>query len=283
MKKINEMIDHVMLEEPASYRPYLGMSQIGNPDERMLWLNFRWCLPPNSFEPRISRIMDLGQHLEDIIVDYLKKAQGFEVFEKDKNGKQYTASLLGDHFSGHIDGVIKGLPTVKSPAILEIKTANDKRFNNLTSEGSYERWSMEYEAQVHCYMGAFKLDKCLALVYNKNNSDIYTEVINKDEEIFQSMLAKARRIITSENPPESLIPETDWRIKSLAKESRDVYMQRAYPQEKNCRNCKHSKPLIDSSGATWLCNKGQEISNPKMQRRACQDHEWITGLTPLPF
>ena len=249
----------------------------------MLWLNFRWCLPPNSFEPRVSRILDLGQHLEDIIVDYLKKAQGFEVFEKDKNGKQYTASLLGDHFSGHIDGVIKGLPTVKSPAILEIKTANDKRFNNLTSEGSYERWSMEYEAQVHCYMGAFKLDKCLALVYNKNNSDIYTEVINKDEEIFQSMLTKARRIITSENPPESLIPETDWRIKSLAKESRDVYMQRAYPQEKNCRNCKYSKPLIDSSGATWLCNKGQEISNPKMQKRACQDHEWITGLTPLPF
>lgn len=283
MKKINEMIDHVMLEEPASYRPYLGMSQIGNPDERMLWLNFRWCLPPNSFEPRVSRILDLGQHLEDIIVDYLKKTQGFEVFEKDKKGKQYTASLLGDHFSGHIDGVIKGLPALKSPAILEIKTANDKRFNNLTSEGSYERWSMEYEAQVHCYMGAFKLDKCLALVYNKNNSDIYTEVINKDEEIFQSMLAKARRIITSENPPESLVPETDWRIKNLAKESRDVYMQRAYPQEKNCRNCKHSKPLIDSSGATWLCNKGQEISNPKMQRRACQDHEWITGLTPLPF
>ena len=244
MKKINEMIDHVMLEEPASYRPYLGMSQIGNPDERMLWLNFRWCLPPNSFEPRVSRILDLGQHLEYIIVDYLKKTQGFEVFEKDKKGKQYTASLLGDHFSGHIDGVIKGLPAVKSPAILEIKTANDKRFNNLTSEGSYERWSMEYEAQVHCYMGAFKLDKCLALVYNKNNSDIYTEVINKDEEIFQSMLTKARRIITSENPPESLVPETDWRIKNLAKESRDVYMQRAYPQEKNCRNCKHSKPLI---------------------------------------
>ena len=67
MKKINEMIDHVMLEEPASYRPYLGMSQIGNPDERMLWLNFRWCLPPNSFEPRVSRILDLGQQLEDII------------------------------------------------------------------------------------------------------------------------------------------------------------------------------------------------------------------------
>ena len=111
MKKINEMIDHVMLEEPASYRPYLGMSQIGNPDERMLWLNFRWCLPPNSFEPRVSRILDLGQHLEDIIVDYLKKAQGFEVFEKDKNGKQYTASLLGDHFSGPVSYTHLTLPT----------------------------------------------------------------------------------------------------------------------------------------------------------------------------
>ena len=100
MKKINEMIDHVMLEEPASYRPYLGMSQIGNPDERMLWLNFRWCLPPNSFEPRISRILDLGQHLEDIIVDYLKKTQGFEVFEKDKKGKHNSHTYFSPYMPG---------------------------------------------------------------------------------------------------------------------------------------------------------------------------------------
>ena len=143
---------------------------------------------------------------------------------------------------------------------------------------------MEYEAQVHCYMGAFNLDKSLALVYNKNNSEIYTEVIAKNEEIYQSMLIKAERIITSEQPPESLVPETDWRIKSMAKGSRDVYMQRAYPAKKNCRNCKYSKPLIDVSGATWVCNKGQrKLLNPKMQAKACENHEWITGLVPLPF
>ena len=284
MSKLNEMIDHVMLAEPNDYRPYLGMSQIGNPDERMLWLNFRWCLEPNQFEPRVSRIMDLGTVLEDIIVGYLEKVKELEVFTKDKKGNQYTASLLGDHFSGHIDGVIKNVPDNLEPMILEIKTANDKRFNNLVSEGSYERWSMEYEAQVHCYMGAFNLDKSLALVYNKNNSEIYTEVIAKDEEIYQSMLIKAERIITSEQPPESLVPETDWRIKSMAKGSRDVYMQRAYPAKKNCRNCKYSKPLIDVSGATWVCNKGQrKLLNPKMQAKACENHEWITGLVPLPF
>ena len=84
MSKLNEMIDHVMLAEPNDYRPYLGMSQIGNPDERMLWLNFRWWLEPNQFEPRVSRIMDLGTVLEDIIVGYLEKAKELEVFTKDK-------------------------------------------------------------------------------------------------------------------------------------------------------------------------------------------------------
>tara|TARA_R100000700_G_C3157131_1_gene134108 strand:+ start:239 stop:1090 length:852 start_codon:yes stop_codon:yes gene_type:complete len=283
MSEVNNMIDHVMLSEPEKRRPYLGMSQIGNPDERMLWLNFRWCLEPTNFEPRISRILDLGNLLEDQIVDYLKKIEDIEVFEKDKRGNQYTASLLGDHFSGHIDGVVKGMPEEEQPMILEIKTANEKRFNNLVSEKSYERWSMEYEAQIHCYMGAFNLDKSLALVYNKNNSDIYTEVIDKNEEMYKSMVEKARRIITAEQPPESLIPETDWRIKNMPKGSRDVYMQREYPTEKNCRNCKYSQPIIEASGATWRCNKDQRMLNVKMQAEECKDHEWITGLTPLPF
>ena len=75
MSEVNNMIDHVMLSEPEKPRPYLGMSQIGNPDERMLWLNFRWCLEPTNFEPRISRILDLGNLLEDQIVDYLKRIE----------------------------------------------------------------------------------------------------------------------------------------------------------------------------------------------------------------
>jgi hypothetical protein len=69
----------------------------------------------------------------------------------------------------------------------------------------------------------------------------------------------------------------------MPKGSRDVYMQREYPTEKNCRNCKYSQPIIEASGATWRCNKNQKMLNAKMQAEECKDHEWITGLTPLPF
>ena len=74
MSKINKMIDHVMLSEPPKYRPYLGMSQIGNPDERMLWLNFRWCLPPNKFEPRVSRILRTCQSMMMILWSWKLRA-----------------------------------------------------------------------------------------------------------------------------------------------------------------------------------------------------------------
>ena len=286
MSKINKMIDHVMLSEPPKYRPYLGMSQIGNPDERMLWLNFRWCLPPNKFEPRVSRILELGNVIEDVVVDYLKKADGVEVFTEDKKGDQFKASLLGDHFSGHIDGVVKNLPEHDDDSmVLEVKSSNDRRFNNLVSEGSYERWSLEYEAQVHCYMGSFKLPKSLALVYNKNNSDIYTEVIKYNHDLFVSLIEKAKRIITSPEPPDLFLSENDWKVKNLPKESREVYLGRAEPEFKNCRNCKHSKPMIEVSGATWRCGKKGVLLNPKQQmdKKNCPDHELIFGLIPTPF
>ena len=59
MSEVNNMIDHVMLSEPEKRRPYLGMSQIGNPDERMLWLNFRWCLEPTNFDNCFSNFKTL--------------------------------------------------------------------------------------------------------------------------------------------------------------------------------------------------------------------------------
>ena len=169
--------------------------------------------------------------------------------------------------------------------VLEVKSSNDRRFNNLVSENSYERWSLEYEAQVHCYMGAFKLPKSLALVYNKNNSDIYSEVIKYNDELFQSLIEKAKRIITSPEPPDLFLSENDWKVKNLPKESREVYLGRTEPPFKNCRNCKHSKPIIEVSGATWRCGKKGVLLNPKQQmdKKNCPDHELIFGLIPTPF
>ena len=64
-------------------------------------------------------------------------------------------------------------------------------------------------------MGAFKLPKSLALVYNKNNSDIYSEVIKYNDELFQSLIEKAKRIITSPEPADLFLSENDWKVKNL--------------------------------------------------------------------
>ena len=133
-------------------------------------------------------------------------------------------------------------------------------------------------------MGAFKLPKSLALVYNKNNSDIYTEVIKYNHDLFVSLIEKAKRIITAPEPPDLFLSENDWKVKNLPKESREVYLGRAEPEFKNCRNCKHSKPMIEVSGATWRCGKKGVLLNPKQQmdKKNCPDHELIFGLIPTP-
>jgi len=63
-------------------------------------------------------------------------------------------------------------------------------------------------------MGLFKFDRCIAIVYNKNNSDLYTEIIEYDSIAFDSLIEKAKSILLAETPPDNYIPETDYRIKS---------------------------------------------------------------------
>ena len=63
-------------------------------------------------------------------------------------------------------------------------------------------------------MGLFKIDHCIAIVYNKNNSALYTEVIDFDYLKFEMFMEKAENILKTKTPPENHIPLTDYRIRS---------------------------------------------------------------------
>ena len=178
---INHLLDEVETNNKQPRRFYLGISGIGNPNQRLLWMRYRWLMP-DEWEPRVLRLLDLGNVVEDHLIEKLRKIPGATIYDVQKDGRQFETKAFGGHLKGHIDGVAKNLPGLKpnKPYLLEFKTANDNRFNKLEKLGSYCNWSEEYDAQIHLYMGLFKLDHCIAIVYNKNNSALYTEIIDFD-------------------------------------------------------------------------------------------------------
>jgi len=278
--QIFDQIDEKIVELETRYRNHLGMSGIGDDDERKLWLGFRHCLN-SSFEGRMLRLFNLGHRIEEQVVDDIKRTKVISVAAEDQDGNQFSASLLGGHFAGSCDGLLRGVfpePDEEKIVLLEIKSANDKRFKQLQKERDYGGWSETYRWQIHCYMGALSLTHALVVVVNKNTSEIYSEIIPFDLSIWEKAQEKAKRIICSDTPPPPSRAESDWRMKNESSVYQDVYFKRRLPQSVNCRNCINSKPVVESHGATWYCSRSKRALTFEEQHAGCDDHLWIPAL-----
>ena len=278
---IFDQIDEVIANKENRHRGHLGFSGIGDDDEYKMWMGFRWCLP-STFGGRMLRLFDLGQRIEEQIVDNIKDSGLISIASHDKDGNQFRASFFGGHFAGSCDGLLKGVlpsPEEELVLLLEVKSANDKRFKELVKLESYEAWSETYRWQIHSYMGALGLTKCMVVVMNKNNSEIYSEVIEYNAAIWERAQEKAERIICSDVPlKDTQRSEKDWRMKNEPDLYKDIYYGRRLPESVNCRNCVHSKPLTESNGAVWLCKKRNHALSLDEQRAGCDKHMWIPEL-----
>ena len=282
MTIVHELLDQVELDEEQYQRFYLGISGIGNPNQRLVWMRYRWLMP-NDWEPRVLRLLDLGNVVEDDLIKKLRKIPGASIYDVDKNGKQFETKALGGHVKGHIDGVASNLPGLDqdNPYLLEFKTANDNRFKNLNKIGSYCEWSDEYAAQLHLYMGFFKFKHAIAIVYNKNNSDLYTEIVEFDKDLFDALIEKAKNVLLSESPPENYIPETDYRIRSYMTPGQQAsYLGRALPAKIHCRSCRFAKVDIDKKDAHWHCTQHDKKISTDRQTKGCNRHNYIPELIP---
>ena len=263
------------------HRMHMGMSIIGD-NPRKLWLMFRWSFPLID-NGRILRLFDLGNRIEDQVVEALKKSS-IKVSALDKDGKQYRCSYLAGHLGGSTDGVVKNVDSENPEEVmlLEVKSANNNRFNELQQSESYEQWSFNYATQIQCYMAAFNLKRALVVVYNKNDSSLYTEIVDAREGVLEEMVDKARKIITATKPPESPYSPTDYRIKKfMSAKEQAIYNLERLPDDVNCRNCKFSEPVMEGDGG-WRCNKKNTMLAEEAQRNHCDDHIRLTALVNLP-
>lgn len=180
-------------------RTYLGMSAIGDPCERKLWLGFRG-FAPKSVEGRGAMIFDLGHCVEDRVVHWLTAA-GYRV-----EGQQEGFTAHGGFFRGHCDGIIHGV--TQRPHVLEIKSANARKFKMFRDSG-VQKTSPTYWCQAQCYMGYANLDRALFVIQCKDNSDIYTERVYFQRDAFDALHARAAGIIHGNDvPPRSFDQES---------------------------------------------------------------------------
>jgi|TARA_R110000751_G_scaffold35053_1_gene86495 hypothetical protein len=278
---IFKKVDQWLEDNNEQHRGHLGFSVIGDDDEHKLWMNFHWCLP-NSFEGRMLRLFDLGNRIEDQVVENIRDSKVMAIASHDKDGNQFRASTLGGHFSGSCDGLLRAVlppPDEEEVILLEIKSANDKRWNELEKLGDYELWSETYRWQIHGYMGVFGLTKCMVVVVNKNNSKIYSQIIEYNPGIWEKAQERAERIIGSDSPiDKGRKSEKDWRLKGESKTYFDIYFRKRFPESVNCRNCAFSKPLTSTNGATWICTRSDKVLDIETQRSACKNHLWNPKL-----
>lgn len=274
VQKIFEAYKKAGDAEPT--RGYLGASIIGHSCERYLWYCFRQCCSP-SFLGRLYRLFETGDREEGRMVANLRSI-GCEVHEFDSNGNQFEVTALGGHFSGHMDGCALEIPEAhKTWHVLEFKTHNNKSFNKLVKEGVKKSKPQHY-AQMQTYMHLTGMKRALYLATNKDTDELYSERVKYDRVFCGDLLEKAKRIITSYEPPPRAFNRRDYYECGWC-DAREICwgpsrQNMVLPiKQLSCRQCCHATPLINGSGARWSCKK-----HSFMVGETCEDHLCLPGL-----
>ena len=93
--------------------------------------------------------------------------------------------------------------------IIEVKTANDSNFKQFVKDG-LKKWNARYYAQVQAYMGMSYINSTYVIVLNKNNSDIWDERIEFDEDFYESLKIKAQTIYEAKSAPPRISKSPIW-------------------------------------------------------------------------
>lgn len=248
------------------HRSHMGASLIGGECARAIWYNFRWATK-SKFEGRLLRLFNRG-HLEEARFIAMLLMIGCEIFQQDENGNQFRISHAEGHFGGSGDGVAVGIPDLPpgTAALTEFKTHNDKSFSELKAKGVRDA-KFEHYVQMNVYMRKMGLAVALYLAVNKNNDELYGEIIPLDSAVADQFLDRGDKIVWMAEPP-SKINESPGFFKCRWCDHRPVCHLKAAP-DKNCRTCAYSEPV---EGGKWICRLHDQHIDKEVQLVGCKDY-----------
>lgn len=199
------------------------------------------------------RLFNVGHREEERFVTYLR-AIGFQVWDIDPaTGKQFrmTESCKGHHGGGNDGRAIapERYNLGDQLLLLEFKSINDKHFKDLKKQQSVSAKFPKYYAQICEYGYKAGIQYCVFLGTNKNDSEIYCEIVPLNHNFGHALEVKAHEIVFSQQPPP--------RISENPADSKCTYCFARHgchygaTVEKNCRSCQHSEPV---DNAEWYCH-----------------------------
>ena len=267
---IVELIDSYCdeLAKAEERRHHLGYSQIGHQCERKIWLDFRWATPIKT-PGRVWRIFSRGKAEEASIQDMLAYMSYTEQGKSIQNLASQVTCPPNGHLGGTADAIVE-IDGVKY--VLEIKTHNEKSFNDLTKHG-LRKSKYQHYVQLVIYMKELDIEKGLYFAVNKNDDNIYVETVERDDELAERYIRKGKFLSLSEEMPPTIGKDETWFQcrqcdygKFCYADFREIYF--------SCRTCEHVKPTPEGK---WLCLKHnfeitKKIGDWVKTENHCQDY-----------
>ena len=226
----------------------------------------------------MARLFKVGHNAEPEIVKFFKET-GWTIYDvdparKDKPLPQWKATDFDGHMTMYLDS-IGSHPTITGGknVLLEYKTYNTKRFSALVNKpGGIPVNDDKYYAQVCIYLKHFDLPYCVFYAVNKNDSDVYIEIIERNDKEADHYLRRAEDIINSQSRPKKISnTATYWECKMC--EFAGICHGSDMP-DFNCRSCVNASPAPDGN---WHCRVwGKEIPGEKEILEGCASYERIT-------
>lgn len=229
-------------------RKHLGASIIGHDCAAYGWNTFRW-LRFEEFSGRMLRLFNRGHEEERRFIRWLT-AMGFQVFEYDpQTGKQFRIGGAKGHFGGSLDGIAIAPVryNIEKPLLTEFKTHSDKSFKKLKAEG-VKKAKPQHFRQMCSYGRAYDLSFGLYCAVNKNDDDIYFEIVELDYSEADHLFRKAENIIFSQMRPNKIAQTATFatcKFCDFASLCHGIEIP-----SKNCRSCLHAYP---TEGGEWTC------------------------------
>lgn len=248
------------------HRSHMGASILGNDCARAIWYSFRWATKSN-FSGRMLRLFNRG-HMEEARLIASLLTIGCQVYQQDENGNQFRITHADGHLGGSGDGIVVGCPDLAQgmQALCEFKTHNDKSFKELKDKGIRDA-KLEHYVQMNLYMRKMGMAVSLYLAVNKNDDEIYGEIVPLNTELADKFLDRGTNLIYADEPPKKLNESPGfWKCRFC--DHRPVCHLKGVP-EFNCRTCRAGQ--ITPGG--WTCMRTGIPLDKEAQAKGCSGYE----------
>lgn len=258
---------HIESTQENGFRSHLGWSVIGHKCSRYLWYHFRW-FKAEKYDARMLELFALGKR-EEMRIRELMQAAGAVFIDKDQN--QITVSGIDGHFGGSCDGIfIWPELGIDEPMMLECKTSKTGTSFTELQKNTLQIAKPQHFTQISGYCTELKIVYCLYVCLNKNNNELYFEIVKASNAIAEEMKSKAFNIITSITAPRKISSKPNFYVCNMCPyQGICHYDEQVKP---NCRNCANASPVAEGK---WFCSKWSSEIPKQNLVDGCSEHTLI--------